>query len=128
MSSIFYGFDGRLSICMDAKSYSVHNNPCVVTLRNALTPRPRYIRAIPAIRGFGAAGSGPISHVRPVRRRASDRRASDEPNQRLPRGAIRFSCERALLNFGFDAGAICVKVDSANGKVIKMLHTRQAGI
>lgn len=97
-------------------------------LRNALTPKPRYIRAIPAIRGFGVPGSGPGNHVRPVRRRASDRLASDEPNQRLPGGAIKFSCESALLNFGFNAGAICVKVESTDGKAIKMLHTRQAGI
>lgn len=126
-SSIFYGFGGKLSIYLDTKSYNVHSNPWVVMLRNALTPRPRYIRAIPAIRGFGSLGSGPGSYVRPVRRRVGDRRASDESNQRLPRGAIRFSCESALLNFGLNAGAMCL-VDSADGKAIKTLHTRQAGI
>ena len=40
-------------------STKVHNSPWVVTLRNALTPRPRYIRARPASMGLGFAGSGP---------------------------------------------------------------------
>ena len=58
-SKLFYCFTGRLSICLDTKSNNVHSNPWVVILRNALTPRPRYIRATPASRGLGALGSGP---------------------------------------------------------------------
>ena len=62
--TIYYVFCGKPSIYLETKSNSVHNNPWVVTLRNALTPRPRYMRVIPAIKGFGALGSGPNSNVR----------------------------------------------------------------
>jgi len=40
-------------------STKVHKSPWVVTLRNALTPRPRYIRARPASVDLGFPGSGP---------------------------------------------------------------------
>ena len=57
--TIYYVLCGRPSIYLETKSNNVHNNPWVVTLRSALTPRPRYMRAIPAIKGLGALGSGP---------------------------------------------------------------------
>ena len=40
-------------------SKSVQRRPCVVMLRSALTPRPRYNLPIPANKGLGLVGSGP---------------------------------------------------------------------
>ena len=53
------GAAGSSSMYPATRSKNVQRRPCVVILRIALIPSPRYIRAIPACIGRGLAGSGP---------------------------------------------------------------------
>ena len=57
---------GSLSMYDAVRSKNVQRSPCVVTLRNALTPRPWYTRASPRRMGFGLSGSGPIQRRRGI--------------------------------------------------------------
>jgi len=75
----------------------------VVTLRNALTPRPRYMRAMPAMSGFGFWGSGPRSQFSSHAIHTGEAQlTSDQAIEGLPWTPIHFAGQSSLLDFGFD--------------------------
>ena len=66
-------------------------------LLSALTPNPRYIRAKPASKGFGEAGSGP-GRKSAKAEYPTMKLTPDEPMQGFQRATVLFACECPLLD------------------------------
>lgn len=97
-----------------------------MTLRKALTPSPRYMRAMPSKKGFGALGSGPVKYVITKYRGSCDASTSDETVQCFQRSFVRCAGQSALLDLGLHSAIVAYQDQwpFTIGKCVVRTHPR----